>query len=85
MPLTRGSAIRYLSKVTVAPVTSSIRDVPSEVLLDIDDGMRQPCVVNLHNLVTVHKSGLGRRLAQLSTRRMDEVCAALAFALECGS
>ena len=82
--LTRASALGYLSRVTVAPITSAIRGVPSEVVLGPDDGMKQPCAVNLHGLVTVGKQGLGRRLAQLSPARMLEVCAALAFALGCG-
>ncbi len=81
--LTRGSAIHYLSNVTVAPITSAVRGIPSEVVLDIEDGMKKPCAVNLHNLVTVAKSGLGRRLVNLGTERMNEVCAALAFALGC--
>jgi mRNA interferase MazF len=83
--LTRASAIPYLSRVTVAPITSTIRGVPSEVVLGLEDGMRQPCVVNLHNVVTVAQRGLGRRLVQLSPRRMRDVCAALAFALGCDS
>lgn len=82
--LTRASALGYLSRVTVAPITSAIRGVPSEVVLGPDDGMKQPCAVNLHILVTVGKHGLGRRLAQLSSARMLEVCTALAFALGCG-
>ncbi len=81
--LTRGSAIRYLSRVTVAPITSTVRGVPSEVALGIDDGMRQSCAVNLHNLLTVSQQVLGRRLAQLGSQRMREVCAALNFALGC--
>ena len=81
--LTRGSAIVYLSRVTVAPITSTIRGVPSEVALGTEDGLRQPCAANLHNIMTVGQQGLGRRLAQLSPRRMREVCAALAFALGC--
>jgi mRNA interferase MazF len=83
--LTRDSALGYLARVTVAPVTSTIRGVPSEVALGTDDGLRQPCAVNLHNVVTVPKDGLGRRLAHLSDGRMKEVCAALGFALGCGS
>jgi mRNA interferase MazF len=83
--LTRASAIPYLSRVTVAPITSTIRGAPSEVALGLEDGMRQPCVVNLHNVVTVAQRGLGRRLVQLSPRRMRDVCAALAFALGCDS
>ena len=45
--------------------------------------MRQPCAANLHNVVTVAQKVLGRRLAQLSARRMREVCAAVGFALGC--
>ena len=81
--LTRGSSIRYLSRVTVAPITTSIRGVPSEVVLDVGDGMKQPCAVNLHNLVTVAQHSLGRRVAQLGETRMREVCAAIGFALGC--
>jgi mRNA interferase MazF len=81
--LTRGSAIRYLANVTVAPITASIRGVPSEVVLDSDDGMKKPCAVNLHNLITVSQRGLGRRLGQLGNERMKEVCTALAFSLGC--
>ena len=82
--LTRRSALGYLARVTVAPITPTIRGVPSEVALGIEDGMKQPCAVNLHNVVTVAKDGLGRRVAQLEPDRMRQVCAALAFALECG-
>ena len=83
--LTRNSAIAYLSTVTVAPVTSSIRGVPSEVVLNDEDGMKSPCAVNLHNAVTVSQQRLGRRVAQLSSARMNEVCAALRFSLGCDS
>lgn len=81
--LTRSSAISYLSRVTVAPITSTIRGVPSEVALGTEDGLRQPCIANLHNVMTVRQQGLGPRLAQLSPRRMREICAALTFALGC--
>ena len=81
--LTRSSVIGYLSRVTVAPVTSTIRGVPSEVALGPEDGMKQPCAVNLHNVMTVNQANLGRFVAELDSRRMREVCAALAFALGC--
>jgi len=55
------------------------------VVLGPDDGMKQVCAVNLHNLVTVPQAAVGRRLAQLTTTRLREVCAALAFALGCDS
>jgi mRNA interferase MazF len=81
--LTRDSAIAYLSTVTVAPITSTLRDVPSEVVLNEDDGMKALCAVNLHNAVTVAQHRLGRRVAQLSSARMNEICAALRFTLGC--
>lgn len=81
--LTRGSAIGYLSTVTVAPISSSIRDVPSEVQLGLEEGMKGPCAVNLHNVLTVHQRNLGRRLGSLSPGVMDRVCRALAFSLGC--
>ena len=81
--LTRNSAIAYLSAVTVAPITSTIRGVPSEVRLSEADGMKSPCVINLHNVITVSKSHLGRRVAAISTERLKEVCHALGFALGC--
>jgi len=73
----------YLSAVTVAPITSTIRGVPSEVLLTEADGMKVRCAVNLHNIVTVSKGRLGRRVALLSSERLSEICAALGFALGC--
>lgn len=81
--LTRDSAIGHLATVTVAPITSTIRGVPSEVVLDIEDGMKNPCAVNLHNAITVSQERLGRRIASLSIARMHEVCAALHFSLGC--
>lgn len=81
--LTRDSAIPYLAAVTVAPVTSTIRGVASEVQLTEADGMKNPCAVNLHNLVTVPKDCLGRRVAVLSPEYMDEICRAMGFALGC--
>ena len=81
--LTRDSAVSHLSTVTVAPISSTIRGVPSEVILDVDDGMKGRCAVNLHNAVTISQERLGRRVASLSAGRMQEVCLALRFSLGC--
>jgi mRNA interferase MazF len=81
--LTRDSAIAYLSTVTVAPITSTIRGVPSEVVLNEEDGMKAPCAVNLHNAVTISQNRLGRRVGQLSSFRIKEICLALGFSLAC--
>jgi mRNA interferase MazF len=81
--LTRDSTLGYLSTVTVAPVTSTIRGAPSDVILNEEDGMKAPCAVNLYNTVTVPREELGKRVAQLSSARIGEVCAALRFSLGC--
>lgn len=81
--LTRDSAIGYLARLTVAPITSSIRGVPSEVVVGPDEGMKQPSAVNLHNMLTVQKSSLRRRVARLGDDKMREVCRAIAFAVGC--
>ena len=81
--LTRDRALGYLSTVTVAPIRFTIRGVPSELALNEDDGMKSACAVNLHNIVTVSQSRLGRRIARLSSSRMGEICAAVRFSLGC--
>jgi mRNA interferase MazF len=81
--LTNPGAIPYLSKITVAAVTSTVRGVPSEVILDEEDGMKHRCAVNLFNLTTVDKSEIGRHLAQLSPLRLRQICEALSFTLGC--
>jgi len=83
--LTRNSAIAYLPTVTIAPITSTVRGIPSEVVLDEVDGMKGLCAVNLHNAITVSKERLGKRVAQLSAERMNQICAALGFTLGCNS
>src|SRR5215217_7337480 len=79
--LTRNSAISYLTSVTVAQITTTIRRVPSEVLLTPQaDGVPQECVVNTHNLQTIQKARLGELIAQLSAEKMREVREAVEFA-----
>jgi len=79
--LTRDSALDFLGEVTVAPITSTIRDIPSEVLLTEDDGMPRSSAVNLDHLQTVSQDRLGGLITTLPKYRMAEVRAALLFAL----
>ncbi len=81
--LTRTPSIHLMSTVIVASITSTIRGVPSEVMLDESDGMKKPCCVNLHNLHTIRQHQLGARVAVLSETRMNEICRALHFATGC--
>ncbi len=79
--LARDSAIGYLGSVTVAPITTTLRDTPSQVRLGPEDGLQTECAVNLHNLQTVTKSQVSGLLAVLSESRLDAIEAALLFAL----
>ena len=79
--LTRNSAIRYLNAVTVAPITTTIRGVPSEVRLSLSDGLMTECAANFYNLQTVPKAKIGSWITTLSSERMAEVEQALQFAL----
>ena len=82
--LTRDSIIPYLGEVTVAPVTTTIRNIPSEVLLSDAQGMPRQCAVNCDHLQTISRGKLGALLTTLSVSKMDEVAAAIRFALALG-
>lgn len=79
--LTRQSAISFLGEVTIAPITSTVRDIPSEVLLTPDDGMPRECVINCDHLQTVSRGKLGPLITTLSTEHMAQVRLATSFAL----
>lgn len=79
--LTRTSALRYLTRVTVAPITTNIRGIPSEVVIGPEDGLREASAVNLDNIQTVRKDDLGPPVAMLSDERMRAIQAAASFAL----
>jgi mRNA interferase MazF len=79
--LTRNSALEFLGEVTVAPVTTTIRDIPSEVVLTAADGMPRDCAVNLDHVQTVARARLGALVTALGPGRMSEVRSALLFAL----
>jgi mRNA interferase MazF len=79
--LTRTSAISYLNSLTIAPITTTVRDIPSEVFLSRDEGMLADCAANLDNLQTIPKVQLNGLITSLSPLRMREVNQALVFAL----
>jgi mRNA interferase MazF len=72
-----------MRKVTVAFLTRTIRDLPTEVRLAEEDGVPAECVVSLDNLRTVPKVLLGEPVTSLAGKRMHEVCRALAVATGC--
>lgn len=79
--LTRDSAIPVLNSLTVAPITSTIRGIPTEVVLTAEDGMPDTCAANFDNIQTVPKARLGARITHLTVRKMRDASQALAFAL----
>jgi len=79
--LTRDSALDFLGEVTVAPITSTIRDIPTEVLLTKEDGMPRDCALNLDHIQTVSKGMIGPLITALSPMKMSELRTALLFAL----
>ena len=80
--LTRNSIIEYLNEVTIAPITSTIRDIPSEVFIPQSDGMKKDCAINLDHIQTISKSRLGAKITELSKDKLSEVSEALKFALD---
>jgi len=80
--LTRDSVLEYLGEVTVAPITSAVRDIPSEVLLSKADGMPRYCAVNCDHLQTVSKGKIGSLITSLPTAKMADVGRAIRFALD---
>lgn len=67
--------------MTVVPITSTIRDIPSEVLLTKEDGMRRDAAANFDHIQTVSKAKLGALLTTLSRPKMREARRAIEFAL----
>ncbi len=81
--LTRQIAIPVLHSLLAAPVTRTIRDIPTEVQLDRCDGMPDTCAVSLDNLSLVPKAYFAEQNCTLESNRMQAVCAAVGEATDC--
>ena len=79
--LSRDEAYTIRELVIVAPVTTRIRHIPSEVPLGPEDGLPKPCVVNLDTVTTIAKATLRDKLTTLSPEKLRAVEVALHFAL----
>jgi mRNA interferase MazF len=78
----RDDIIEHLSEITIAPLNTTIRDIPSEVFLSsTEDGVPRDCVVNVDNLQTVAKARIGPLVTTLSKAKMTSVGHAISFAL----
>ena len=83
--LTRQQVIGLLTTVMVAPITSSIRGAPSEVLMGIEEGLKGPSAVNLDHVQTVEQRLLEHQVGSASPAKMSAVCRALLIATGCSS
>ncbi len=81
--MTRPAAIGVLNSVITAPVTRTVRGLPTELPLDRHDGMPTECAANFDNLRVVPKANLVERICVLDPRRVSEACAALRAAVDC--
>jgi mRNA interferase MazF len=81
--LTRDSAVTVLGALLTVPATRTVRGIPTEVRLGIEDGMPDECVLSLDNATLMPKSFFRERICALGPETMHEVCRALAVATGC--
>lgn len=81
--LTRQAAIPVLRQLVAVPATKTIREIPTEVILDEDDGMPERCALSFDNIVTMPASLFTQRICRLGVDRLDQVCRALRVAAGC--
>jgi mRNA interferase MazF len=80
--LTRSAVYGVRTSLTVAPVTRTVRNIPTEVSLGIEDGMPEKCVVNLDDLATIRKELLLSKITELTPVKISDVNSAIIFALD---
>ena len=81
--LSRQEAIGLLHTVMVAPITSSLRGAPSEVVVGTDEGLKKESAISLDHVQTVEQARLSRFIGRITPSRMRAVCRALAIATGC--
>jgi mRNA interferase MazF len=83
--MTRTAVIRHLHSVIAAPVTSTIRSIPSEVALGSTEGLLHESVANFDNTQLVPKAQLIRRIGNLGDAKLAAACRSLAQATGCSA
>lgn len=81
--VTRDEAIPVLTRVLVAPVTKTVRRIPTEISLGPGEGLDVECAATFDNLQPISKKLLTSRTGKLGVSRRGEICAALAAAIDC--
>jgi mRNA interferase MazF len=80
--LSRNEAYKVRSSVTVAEVTSTIRDIPVEVRIGKRENMPKECVINLDTIITIRKGLLDEKIVHLDIDKISEIDMAIKFALD---
>jgi mRNA interferase MazF len=80
---TRSDVIHALTTIVVAPVTRTVRGIPTEVGLGADEGPPEECVANFDNLQAIRRALLTDRLGELDRKRRHELCGALRAMSNC--
>lgn len=81
--LTRNEAVAVLRTVLVAPITRTVRGIPTEVSVGVEEGLPADGVASMDNVLAFPKAMLVRRMGTLSVERRDELCEALRAATDC--
>ncbi len=81
--LTRSEVLPLLSAAIVAPINSTIRGLPSEVIVGVDEGLKNDSPINCDHIQSVQKQQLRRYIGSISESKMVEVCPAVAIATGC--
>lgn len=81
--VTRDEAIPVLHAIVAAPLTRTIRGIPTEIPLGADEGMASDCVATFDNLRPVRTSSLTERAGGLAPKRRQEICSALRALSDC--
>lgn len=81
--MTRSAAIPVLNAVLAAPVTRTVRNIPTELRLGVEDGMSVDCAASFDNLRVVPKRNLLDHICVLDAVRVQEACRALGEAVDC--
>lgn len=81
--VTRSEAVPVLTWIVVAPITRTVRRIPTEVLLGHAHGLALECTVAFDNLQPIRRSFLTDRVGELGVDQHDEICRALAALADC--
>ena len=81
--VTQSEAVAVLTSIVVAPVTRTVRGIPTEVALGPDQGLPEPCAASFDNLQPIRRTFLTERLGSLGPAERDRICQALSALADC--